>query len=232
MPCHQIVSWNRILDRLSQKDQELLRPHLEYIDLPPRVRLQAKDRPVKYVYFIEHGVASVVLRYRQEIQIGMIGNEGMSGAAAVLGDAGDIPYETRMQLAGHGQRISGAALREAMHASTSLSDAVLLYVHSFLVQLGETALVHATGVIEARLARWLLMADERMEDSELLVTNDALGAILGVQRSGVTLVLQRFEQRGLIDRSRGSVSIANRKGLERLVKGSFVRLAQPQKNSN
>lgn len=221
---------NRILAELSPKDRALLRPHLEPVELPSHARLQAKNRRVEDVYFIEHGIASVVLRYREEIQVGMIGYEGMSGAAAVLGNPRQIPYETHMQIAGHAQRISAAVLREAMQASASLSDAVLLYLHSFMVQLAQTALVHATGVVEARLARWLLMADERM-DGPLLVTHEALGAILGVPRPGVSVTFRDLENKGLIDRSRGSVSITDRKGLERIVKGSFVRLAQ-SKNSN
>lgn len=161
---------NRILSALSRADFRLLEEHLEAVDLPVRKQLTAPNKPVEDVYFPESGIASVVANGENELEIGMIGREGMTGVSVVLGDSTRAPHQTYMQVAGHGHRLSAGRLREAMEASISLHRTLLLYAHSFMTQTTETALANGRHKIEERLSRWLLMADDRVDGNEIPLT--------------------------------------------------------------
>src|SRR2546422_6963372 len=108
------MSGNRILSRLSREDFALLEPHLEAVDLPVRKPLEARKRRINQVYFIESGFASVVANgsSKPSIEVGIIGREGMTGIAVVLGND-RAQHETYIQVAGTGLRVSAANLREA-----------------------------------------------------------------------------------------------------------------------
>jgi CRP-like cAMP-binding protein len=217
---------NRILGALTPKDNALLRPHLKSVDLRCCSLLQAKSQHVRHVYFIEAGVVSVFAGTQEPIEIGMVGYEGMSGVAAVLGDGVLVPYGAFVQIEGRAQRIAPHELRAAMNVSASLTALLLLYANDFVNQLAQGALANGLGTVEERLARWLLMAADRMEGSPLPVTHEDLAAVLAVRRSGVSVALGGFEDRGLIARRRGLLSILDRKGLERCCsKGAYVRPA-------
>ena len=108
-----------------------------------------------------------------------------------------------------------------MEQSATLQDVLLRYAHVFAVQSGYTALANAHGKLEERLARWLLMAQDRVGDDELLLTHEFLSLMLGVRRAGVTVALQRFERSGLIVANRGSVTIKDRDGLEENANGLY-----------
>src|SRR5215218_8312426 len=114
------MSVNKVLSGLSRTDMRLIEPHLEALDLPVRQQLQAKNKRVDQVYFIESGVASVVANGEEVIEVGIIGREGMSGVSVLLGNSERVPHEIYMQIAGSGQRLSADALREAITASVTL----------------------------------------------------------------------------------------------------------------
>jgi CRP-like cAMP-binding protein len=212
---------NRLLARLSRADYRLLEPHLEAVDLPVRMVLAARNKRVENVYFPESGFASVVANGESELEIGMIGREGMTGVSVIMGDDTRAPHQTYMQVAGQGQRLSAEQLREAIDASGSLLKALLLYAHSFMTQSTETALANGRHKIEERLSRWLLMAGDRVGD-EIPLTHEFLGVMLGVARPGVTLVLQELERRGWVSHRRGVVTILDRGGLIKNSNGAYV----------
>ena len=212
---------NRLLARLSRADYRLLEPHLEAVDLPVRKVLAARNKRVDNVYFPESGFASVVANGESELEIGMIGREGMTGVSVIMGDDTRAPHQTYMQVAGQGQRLSAEHLREAIQASMSLQKALLLYAHSFMTQSTETALANGRHKIEERLSRWLLMAGDRVGD-EIPLTHEFLGVMLGVARPGVTLVLQELERRGWVSHRRGVVTILDRGGLIKNSNGAYV----------
>jgi CRP-like cAMP-binding protein len=108
-----------------------------------------------------------------------------------------------------------------MAESASLVKALLKFVHVFGVQSAYTALANAHGKIEERLARWLLMAQDRIGEDELILTHEFLSLMLGVRRAGVTVALQHFESTGLISTSRGSITIKDRDGLEESANGLY-----------
>ena len=122
-------SRNRLLSALSHADLALLQPHLQYLTLPLLQDLERPDRRIETVYFMEAGIASVVAVQPDEtrVEVGLIGGEGMSGIAVVLG--GDqSPHSTYLQVAGEGQRMPAKELRMAMDASGSLRSLLLKYV--------------------------------------------------------------------------------------------------------
>jgi CRP-like cAMP-binding protein len=211
---------NHILSSLSRADFRLLEPHLERVDLPVRRHLEERDMRVEHVYFMESGFASVVANGERNIEVGMIGREGMSGLSVVMSSNTAPVNETYMQSAGEGSRMAAGRLRDAIGASVGLHQVMLRYAHTFLVQTSQTALANGRGKIEERLARWLLMAADRVE-GELALTHDFLAIMLGVRRSGVTTALQELAKTGLIAHRRGFVTILDREGLEETCDGIY-----------
>jgi CRP-like cAMP-binding protein len=205
---------NLLLASLSAEDMKLLEPHLEEANLPLRKRLEVNGRPIKASYFLESGLASVVANGKKlPIEVGLIGREGMTGLALALGrDRGS--NEIYMQVAGRGLRIPAHALRQAIDASATLHWSLLHYVHAFLNQTMRTAVANARSKIDERLARWLLMASDRLDKSEIAM-------MLGVQRPGVTIAMQGLERRGLVTCSRGQVIIVDRQNLEKVSNGAY-----------
>ncbi len=191
------MSPNRILSRLSPADLGLLEPHLEPANLPVHRSLESRNKRIDYVYFIEAGFASVVANGsgKPSIEVGIIGREGMTGLAIVMGYQRPS-HDTYVQAGGKGQRIRAAKLREADERSNTLHRAMLRYAHAYLLQTTATALANGRSN-EERLARWLLMARDRVGDDRLPLTHEFLSLMLGVRRAGVTAALQVLEKKGL-----------------------------------
>ncbi len=192
-----------------------MEPHLEAVELPVWKRLQVHSRPVEQIYFVERGLASVVVDHhgQRHIEVGLIGREGMTGLCVVMGLDRAL-HEILMQVPGNGQRIATAELREAMEQSAALHRCFLNYAHAFLTQTTNTAVANGLNKIEERLARWLLMTHDRLDGDELPLTQEFLAMMLGVRRPGVTHALDLLERRGLIHTKRGVITIIDREGLE------------------
>ena len=141
------MSSNRILSRLSAADLALLERHLQSIDLPVHRPLEGRNKRIDHVYFIEAGFASVVAdgSRKPSIEVGIIGREGMTGLAIVMGQQ-RASHDTYVQVAGKGQRISADKLREADERSNTLHRAMLHYAHAFLLQATTTALANGGAV--------------------------------------------------------------------------------------
>jgi CRP-like cAMP-binding protein len=218
------MSSNRILSGLSRPDFALLEPHLETVELPAKKPLETRKRRINHIYFIESGFASVVANGSDKlsIEVGLIGREGFTGLAVVLGND-RAAHDTYIQAAGHGLRISAAKLREADERSSTLHRALLKYVNAFLLQTTATALANGRSKMDERLARWLLMAHDRLDGVELPLTHEFLGFMLGTYRPGVTNAVQTLEKEGLIAARRSKITILNRKGLEKRSNGTYVR---------
>jgi CRP-like cAMP-binding protein len=216
------VSSNGLLARLSRADLSLLEPKLEAVDLPVRRQLHPRNRRIEHVYFPESGIASVVANGPHALEIGIVGREGMTGVALVMGIDERPRHETYIQVAGSGHRLSADHLRGALEASTTLRQVCLQYAHAFMTQMADTALSNGRHKIEERLARWLLLADDRLDDHEIPLTHEFLSVMLGTARPGVTIALQELERRGWITLRRGVVTIIDRKGLARSSNGAYV----------
>jgi CRP-like cAMP-binding protein len=220
------LSKNLIISRLSAAEMALLKSDLEPIELPLRYVLEEANEPISHSYFIQNGLASVVAgNGRKRLEVGLIGCEGMSGIPIVLGNDRS-PHETFMQVAGDGMRITADKLRAAFSQSRSLERVLLSFAHAFLNQTSSTALANGTATLEERLARWLVMANDRLEGNEVPLTHEFLSLMLGVRRAGVTVALNYLEQRALIRLARGQIEITDRKGLEAAANGTYH---QPEK---
>lgn len=208
---------NHLLASLSDGDLALLQPDLVPVMLAFRRELERPSKPIEHVYFLDMGIASVIgLQSRQErSEVGQIGREGMTGSAVVLANDRS-PHVTYMQVAGAGQRITSAKLRDAMRTSTTLHSSLLHYVHAFLFQVAHTAMTNARATMDERLARWILMVHDRIGDDALPLTHESLSVMLGVRRPGVTEAVKRLKAAGLMGASRGRILVLDRKGIERI----------------
>jgi CRP-like cAMP-binding protein len=212
---------NRLLRALSNADLALLQPHLEPVELEVRKVLELPNKPIKHAYFIERGLASIVAgNSHKRIEVGLIGPDGMTGLPIMLGNDRS-PHENFIQVAGKGSRIPAEKLREAMEESRSLEKAFLKFVHSFMNQMANTAFSNGTATVEERLARWLLMAHDRLDGDEIPLTHEFLSLMLGVRRAGVTVALNYLEHRGVIRMSRGQIVITDRDGLKASANGTY-----------
>lgn len=213
---------NKLLAAMSPADQTLLLPRLQLVAMPFRKHLELPNRRIRSVYFMETGIASVVAvrSDKTNVEVGLIGPEGMSGTAVILGDDRS-PHSTYIQVVGEAQRITADELREAMKASGSLRDLLFKFVHTFMVQTAHTANANARAHIDQRLARWILMAHDRTRNKTLPLTHELLSLMLGVRRAGVTLALQNLKRRNLIDSRRNQIVILNREGIEGAAGGSY-----------
>ncbi len=213
---------NRLLQRLSSADLALLETHWERQDLPERRDFEKPNKAVKAVYFIEAGIASVVARspHGEKVEVGVIGSEGMTGQVVVMGNDRS-PNECYMQVAGQGLCIPATKLREAMNESSTMRTLFLRFAQTFTIQASYTALANARGNLEERLARWLLMAHDRIEGDELPLKHEFLALMLGVRRAGVTVALKELTSASLIQTRRRCVIVVDREGLEEAANGLY-----------
>jgi CRP-like cAMP-binding protein len=218
---------NFVLARLTEADFRVIEADLQDVDLPVHKMLERSHRRIDSVYFPDSGFASVVADGggKRPIEVGIIGREGMTGLAVLLGN--DPPKnETYIQVPGKGRRLKASALRQAIDQHASLHRSLLHCVHAFLDQAAMTALANGRSTIEERLARWLLLADDRIDEPEIPLTHEFLALMLGVRRPGVTVAAQALEHDGLIARRRGSIVILDRKGLEKLAGATYAPAAR------
>ena len=214
---------NQVLSGLTRADFALLKPDLVPVELPVPTQLETANTRIDAVYFIESGFASVVADGpgKRSIEVGIIGREGMTGLPLVLGHD-RASHETYIQAAGTGHRLSAAKLRSAIDQSAGLHRSLLRCVHAFLLQTTQTAVANGRSKNEERLARWLLMAADRIDGNELPLSHKFLGLMLGVQRPAVTVAVQALVRKGLIRAGREAIAISNRKGLLSLSNGTYL----------
>jgi CRP-like cAMP-binding protein len=216
------IHQNRLLRSLSAGDLALLEPHLEPVELEVRADMEKPHKPIRHAFFIQAGIASVVARSSngEKVEVGIIGREGMTGLMVVMGNDRS-PNETYVQVAGDALRIRSDDLRGAMEASPTMRIDLLQYAQAFMIQTAHTALANGRAALEQRLARWLLMAHDRLDGDELPLVHDFLALMLGVRRAGVTVAVNELESQGLIEGKRGSITVMDREGLEQVADGIY-----------
>lgn len=217
---------NRVLSQITKDDLALLLPNLAPVDLPLRKQLEIPNKNIEHIYFPTRGFASVVAKATGgSIEVGLIGNESMTGLAVIMG-AMRTSNSTYMQSAGAGYRVTASHLRHCMDVSPTLRLHLLRFGHAFLMQVAQTAAVNARHKLEERLARWLLMAGDRMANDELSITYEFLAIMLGVRRAGVTIALGFLESRALIRIGRGRITLLDREALVTLSNGAYAPKAE------
>jgi CRP-like cAMP-binding protein len=192
-----------------------LSPHLLRVDLPQSTSLVKPLQPITWIYFLEHGMASITgaTEEGEAVEVGVIGREGLVGVSALLGQP-QAQNTILMQGAGSGYRIRASTLREHFLRSTPLQQLVHDFLYLQLTQATQLIVCNRVHEVEARLARWLLMAAALMETSNIHLTQEFLSQMLGTRRSTVTVAAGALQRSGMIGYSRGRVQIVNRDLLE------------------
>jgi len=204
---------NKLLAALPAEIRQRLVSHLTFVALPQRMQLEHSSRPIGHVYFIESGIVSITASDSDNpVEIGIIGYEGMSGISVLHGGARS-PYASYMQAEGSGYRLPADILRHFLESEVICRSIFLGFAHAFMIQIAETAIANAGGTILQRLARWLLMAADRLDGKEIPLTHEFLAMMLGTRRPGVTEACHELARRGLIENRRAKIAIVNRAGL-------------------
>ncbi len=191
-------------------------PKLHRVELPARQILLRADAPIEQVYFPEEGLISLVTVFGNDghAEVGVIGSEGMFGVFLLAGVATTFT-EAVVQMSGQAIRISSGDFSREIGADGPLRSLLLRYYEALACQVSQTAACNGHHGIEARLARWLLMAHDRMVGDELSLTQDFLAMMLGVHRPSLTVSAGVLQRKGLITHSStGRVTILDREGLE------------------
>jgi len=207
---------NLLLLSTSDSEYSSLRPHLEYISLPNHRVLHEGGGKLHYVYFLNQGLISlvVVMKDGKTAEAGIVGNEGFIGIPAAVG-LSRSPLQAVVQITGDGFRIKVAALKNVLVSTPLLQLMLSRYAIVQGMQVAQTAACNRLHEVKQRLARWLLMTQDRMDCSTLLITHDFLATMLGTDRPSVTLAAGILQKKKLIEYVRGAVKIVNRKKLEK-----------------
>jgi len=205
---------NRILATLSQFERHQLSGELEPMVLEQGQILQEAGDALVYVYFSDTALVSMLTRVgkKDALALGLVGNEGVVGVASILG-ATVSPVRALVQIPGTALRMRASAFNTLFQHNVPLRHAVLQFLHTFMVQMAQTAACNHYHPVQNRLARWLLMTSERLSSDHFQLTHQFLSQLLGVPRSGITLAAQALKEQLLIDYSRGNVEILSHKKL-------------------
>jgi CRP-like cAMP-binding protein len=206
---------NQLLEAYKTQSSHELPFRVEQLPLPFGMVLYEEDSHPRYVHFVTSGAASVVasLPDGDQIEVGFVGNEGFPESLFLLGPQ-HTARRCMVQVEGTALRVRFRDFQEAMNRDTILQRLTSRWMQYEGLALGQIAACNGLHRVEQRLARWLLMVQDRIGRSELPLTQDLLANMLGSRRSSVTQAAGNLERAGLIDWRRGSIAIVDRPGLE------------------
>ena len=204
-----------ILLSISDSEYSSLRPHLEYVSLPNHLVLHEAGGKLKFAYFPNRGLISlvVVMKDGRTAEAGIVGNEGFTGTLAAVG-LSRSPLYAVVQITGDGFRVEVGALQSTLESSPHLQLALGRYAAIRGIQVAQTAACNRLHDIGQRLARWLLMTQDRVHSGSLPITHDFLATMLGTDRPTVSQAAGVLQKKKLIEYTRGAVKIVNRRKLE------------------
>jgi CRP-like cAMP-binding protein len=206
---------NAILLSLPEQEFAAIRPHLEFVPLPQRLSLQEANRKLEDAYFLNRGMVSLVFTTQlgESVEVGVVGNEGFTPIPVAAG-LRRSPHRAVMQIGGDGFKVNVNALETVLNSGPALQAKLNRYAAVHGLQVAQTAGCNRLHDIEQRLSRWLLLAQDRVGSGLLRITHDFLAMMLGTDRPSVSLAAGGLQKRRIIEYSRGSVRILNRKKLE------------------
>jgi CRP-like cAMP-binding protein len=192
-----------------------LSPWLRPVELVFGAVLANPGKAIAHVYFPLDSLISLltVVEGRQALEVGMVGREGMLGVPLALG-IGKSPVIALVQGGGRALRMTASNFRLALERHAELSRVVLRYAHELMSQVSQTAACNRFHFVEGRLARWLLMTQDRVRSARFRLTQEFLGHMLGVRRVGISEAAGALQRRALIVYNRGEIVVLDRKGLE------------------
>lgn len=208
---------NVILLSMCDSEYGLFHPHLEYVELPDHLVLHEAGAKLDFAYFPNRGLISFVVAMEdgKTAEAGVVGNEGFAGIPAAVG-LSRSPLQAVVQISGDGFRVEVEALQKILESAPHLQLLLSRFAVVQGMQVAQTAACNRLHEIEQRLARWLLMAQDRVDSGVLPITHDFLATMLGTNRSSVSLAAATLRKKNLIRYTPGAVTIVNRKKLEAL----------------
>jgi CRP-like cAMP-binding protein len=226
---------NRLLAALPEESYQALVPSLEPVLLPLGMALYESGGAQGYVYFPTSSIVSLlyVLEDGSSAEIAVTGCEGLVGIALFMGGE-TTPSRAVVQSAGHGYRLKAAVLKQKFEAGGALQLLLLRFTQALITQMTQTAVCNRHHAVDQQLCRWLLLSLDRLPANELVMTQELIANMLGVRREGVTEAAGNLQAAGLIEYSRGKITVLDRKKLEArvcecyaVVKKEYDRLLPP-----
>ncbi len=208
---------NHLLAALPVDVQDRLSPHLELVPLPLGKVLYESGDTLRHVYFPTDAIVSLlyVMESGASAEISVVGNEGLIGVALFMG-GGSTPSRAIVQSAGHAYRLLGDKLKDEFNRHGELQNLLLRYTQALITQMSQTAVCNRHHTIDQQLCRWLLLSLDRLPDNRLTMTQELIANMLGVRREGVTEAAGKLQRLGVIQYSRGHITVLDRPKLERL----------------
>jgi CRP-like cAMP-binding protein len=206
---------NSLLAALPRKEYRLLLAGLESVTLTFGKVLYEPGETIRHVYFPDASLVSLLTLAdgHLALEVGLIGRDGMVGVPLVLGHNVST-VRALVQGSGTAMRMPAAHFLKEFRVSLPLQREVYRYTHTLMAQISQTAACNRFHVVEARLARWLLMTHDRVKSDQFRMTHEFLGHMLGVQRVAVTNAAHALQKRKLIRYTRGNITVLDRKSLE------------------
>jgi CRP-like cAMP-binding protein len=218
---------NRLLLRLPDNEFRMLRSRLRFVKLPHHLSLHEPNRKLEYLYFLNEGMISLVVGTEngRTVEVGVVGHEG-AGCLPCVVNLKTSPVREQVQIAGEGFRIEAAALHSCLKSAPHLRELLNRYAVLQTLQVAQTAACNRLHEIRQRLARWLLLTQDRVPSGYLPITHDFLATMLGSDRPSVTLAARWLQKRGAIRYLRGAVRIVNRRALENCACECYAAMQQ------
>ncbi len=215
MTMNQMPIANSLLAALPHKDYQHLLPNLEQVTLTFGDTIYEPEALIRHVYFPGDSLISLLtlVEGHLALEVGLIGREGMLGVSLALG-VNNSPVRAIVQGTGTALRMKSVRFLQEFRRSPAIQREIYLYTHALMAQVTQTAACNRFHVVEARLARWLLMTRDRVRSDEFRLTQEFLAHMLGVRRVGVTKAASALQRRKMISYSRGNIRILNLKNLE------------------
>jgi len=208
---------NHLLAALSPAERERLYPHLRLVAMPlGKVLYESGDR-LRHVYFPTNSIVSLlyVLADGASAEISVVGNDGIIGIALFMGGE-TTPSRAIVQSAGYAYRLIGQQLKDEFHRSGGMQLLLLRYTQSLITQMAQTAVCNRHHSVDQQLCRWLLLSLDRLSVNQLTMTQELIANMLGVRREGVTEAAGKLQRLGVIEYSRGQITVLDRPKLEQL----------------
>lgn len=206
---HEPIS-NRLLSKLASTGYQRLQPNLEEVSLHENQVLYGMGDVVSHVYFPNDAIVSLLIEVDdgRKVEVAMEGNEGVAGLAIYLGGLNSCNL-SNVRHAGTAMRLPVSALIET-ERDDDLAGLLSRYVHALVMQIAQSGVCNRFHPFDARLARWLLMTQDRTGTLELNATQISIAKVLGVRRSTVTDAASRLLKQNIIDYRRGRIEIIDR----------------------
>lgn len=208
---------NHLLAALSAEVRQRLFTHLELVPLPLGKVLYESGDTMRHVYFPTDSIISLiyVMESGASAEISVVGNEGLVGIALFMGGE-STPSRAVVQSGGHAFRLKGPLLKIEFERHGELLVLMLRYTQALITQMAQTAVCNRHHSIDQQLCRWLLLSLDRLPSNQLTMTQELIANMLGVRREGVTEAAGKLQRQGVIEYSRGRITVLDRHKLEQL----------------